>query len=191
MAPLMLARQQPAVITRTMMIPQRTMVMVTKTKPSAIEPPHMPVSESPPVTPPNNASPAASTNQLTVTDSCMKRIESLAKKRKESLDEVYLRVYVDAGGCSGFQYKFEMTRDVDEAVGEEDIIFYSSPSSSSGARVVVDASSLELIHGSTIDFVQDMMKSAFVVVENPQSESACGCGSSFAVKNFSANPAMD
>jgi iron-sulfur cluster assembly accessory protein len=155
----------------------------------------MPASESPPVTPLNNASPAASTNQLTVTDSCMKRIESLAEKRNESLDEVYLRVYVDAGGCSGFQYKFEMTRDADEAVGEEDVIFYSSPllSSSSGgcARVVVDASSLELIHGSTIDFVQDMMKSAFSVVENPQSESACGCGSSFAVKNFSANPAMD
>jgi iron-sulfur cluster assembly accessory protein len=152
----------------------------------------MPASESLPATP-QHASPNASpndspTNQLIVTDSCMKRIESLAEKRKDSLNEVYLRVYVDAGGCSGFQYKFEMTRDVDEAVCEEDTVFSST---SSGARVVVDAGSIELIYGSTIDFVQEMIKSGFCVVENPQSESACGCGSSFAIKNFGANPALD
>ena len=108
---------------------------------------------------------------------------------------MYLRVYVDAGGCSGFQYKFELTLDEEEPIdAKEDVVFTtssSSSSSSSSPRVVVDGGSLELIRGSTIDYVQEMIKSSFAVTHNPQSESACGCGSSFAVKNFSANPALD
>jgi iron-sulfur cluster assembly accessory protein len=56
---------------------------------------------------------------------------------------------------------------------------------------VVDSSSYELIKGSTVDYAQEMIRSSFAVVNNPQSESACGCGSSFAVKNFSSNPALD
>jgi len=100
---------------------------------------------------------------------------------------MYLRAYVDAGGCSGFQYKFELTLEAEEAVdGEDDIVYHKED-----ARVVVDKGSLELIAGSKIDFVQEMIKSSFAVVENPQSESACGCGSSFAVKNFESNPALD
>ena len=60
-----------------------------------------------------------------------------------------------------------------------------------GTEVVVDSSSFEFIKGSTIDYVQEMIHSKFAVTNNPQSESACGCGSSFAVKNFSVNPAKD
>lgn len=94
---------------------------------------------------------------------------------------------MDAGGCSGFQYKFELTRDADEPVEEgEDVVFETQ-----NTRVVVDRASLDLMRGSTIDYVQEMIKSAFAVTSNPQSESACGCGSSFAVKNFESNPALD
>jgi len=84
-------------------------------------------------------------------------------------------VQVDSGGCSGFQYAFEMDNEKDE----EDVVFARD-----GAAVVVDPASLQFIKGATIDFEQELIRSAFAIVNNPQSESACGCGSSFAVKNF-------
>ena len=59
------------------------------------------------------------------------------------------------------------------------------------SSVVVDDSSLEFVRGATVDFQQEMIRSAFAVVDNPNSESACGCGSSFALKNFESNPAID
>ena len=56
-----------------------------------------------------------------------------------------------------------------------------------GAEVVVDDISMDFIKGSTIDFEQELIRSAFAVANNPQSETACGCGSSFALKAFSEN----
>lgn len=138
---------------------------------------------------------------IAVTSSCASRIRQLASTRPNPA-AVYLRLYVDAGGCSGFQYKFlllseddggappSLDEDGEEEDGtidpEEDVIFEKE-----GMRVVIDQTSLELLRGSTIDYVQEMIRSSFAVVKNPQSESACGCGSSFAVKNFESNPAMD
>ena len=183
MAPRLLLRRATIPLVSTT---RRTMVVVAKT--SAGE---TPLQVDPISTPSSNTTSnglGVDTDQLHVTDSCMRRIHALAEKRNESLDQVYLRVYVDAGGCSGFQYKFEMTKDADEEIDSEDDTVVTAES---GARVVVDSASMELIQGSTIDFVQEMIKSAFAVVENPNSESACGCGSSFAVKNFEANPAID
>ena len=75
---------------------------------------------------------------------------------------------------------------MDNFLVEEDIFIDNSEK-----LVVVDKMSLEYIHGSTVDYVQELIKSSFVVVENPQSESACGCGSSFAVKRFEEAPALD
>jgi iron-sulfur cluster assembly 2 len=124
------------------------------------------------------------TDDLIITQICIERIKQLASRRQ---DACYLRVYVDAGGCSGFQYKFDLTMDKDEPVDPNtDIVFETE-----GARVVVDSASLEYIKGSTVDFVQEMIKSSFAIVDNPKSESACGCGSSFALKNFKSNPAID
>jgi iron-sulfur cluster assembly accessory protein len=119
---------------------------------------------------------------LIITDSCWKRIQKLKSEKNDP--NMYLRVFVDAGGCSGFTYVFEL----DQADLEAEDKVFEGPD---GARVVVDDATLELIKGSKIDYVQEMIKSSFEVRENPQSESACGCGSSFAVKNFTANPAMD
>jgi iron-sulfur cluster assembly accessory protein len=129
---------------------------------------------------------------LTVTPSCLSRVEALIQQRAAAADtngattDYFLRVFVDAGGCSGFTYQFEVDSELDE---DEDIVVIAA--ADTRPRIVVDETSLGFLQGSTLDYVQEMIKSSFVVAENPQSESACGCGSSFAVKNFSANPALD
>ena len=82
-----------------------------------------------------------------------------------------LRVAVLAGGCSGFQYKFEL----DEAVQPDDLVIERG-----AARVLVDSVSLDLLAGSELDYTDELMGSHFAV-RNPNATSACGCGTSFAV----------
>jgi iron-sulfur cluster assembly 2 len=139
---------------------------------------------------------------LIVTPSCLNRVERLIHQRHNNnkseidndTDDYFLRVYVDAGGCSGFQYQFELDSDFDR---DDDIVVVSATNELSSTnqarspRIVTDATSLEFLEGATLDYVVEMIKSSFVVRDNPQSESACGCGSSFARKNFTANPASD
>ncbi len=125
---------------------------------------------------------------LIVTENCLKQVERLLKQR-ENAEGYFLRVFVDAGGCSGFQYQFEVDNELDE---EEDIVVIKAKSQDGMTpRVVVDETSMGFLEGSTIDYVIEMIKSAFVVADNPQSESACGCGSSFAMKNFEKFGAKD
>lgn len=90
---------------------------------------------------------------------------------------------MEGGGCSGFQYRFSVE---DAPAQESDKQFVKD-----GVAILVDETSLELIRGATIDFQDELIRSAFAVVNNPMSESACGCGSSFAAKNFESNPAID
>ena len=82
-----------------------------------------------------------------------------------------LRVAVLAGGCSGFQYKFEL----DETPQPDDLVVASG-----AARVLVDPVSLDLLAGAQLDYTDELMGSHFVV-QNPNAKSACGCGTSFAV----------
>jgi len=82
-----------------------------------------------------------------------------------------LRVAVLAGGCSGFQYKFEL----DHTRAEDDVVIDHGP-----AQVFIDPSSLELLEGSELDYVEALIGSHFAV-RNPQAASACGCGTSFAL----------
>ncbi len=135
---------------------------------------------------------------LIVTENCLKQVERLLKQRQEGADNsakddgFFLRVFVDAGGCSGFQYQFEVDNELDE--DEDIVVIMAKTNGDSGTmspRVVVDETSMGFLEGSTIDYVIEMIKSAFVVTDNPQSESACGCGSSFAMKNFEKFGAKD
>ena len=82
-----------------------------------------------------------------------------------------LRLSVEGGGCSGFQYKFGLadSADSDDVVSETD-----------GVRLVVDPVSLDLVAGCVVDYVESLGGAAFRV-ENPQATAGCGCGSSFAV----------
>ena len=91
-----------------------------------------------------------------------------------------LRVGVAGGGCGGFQYTFEMEeaggqRSAEEAGGDR--VFEQD-----GVRVVVDEVSFSFLEGATLDFTEDLIRSSFAVVENPNTESGCGCGSSFSIK---------
>jgi iron-sulfur cluster assembly accessory protein len=163
----------------------RNMVMITQTK-SADLPKDVPDDADADAAPAvGNVNYNYLSYELNVTPSCLQRIENLVKQRDDS--NYFLRVYVDAGGCSGFQYMFEVDKEIDE---DEDMIVVED-ADSKFPRVVVDETSLGYMKGSTLDYVQEMIKSSFVVAENPQSESACGCGSSFAMKNFASNPALD
>jgi iron-sulfur cluster insertion protein len=82
-----------------------------------------------------------------------------------------LRIAVDGGGCSGYQYTYTIVEDrsADDVVLERE-----------GAVVLIDPMSLEYLRGSKIDFVDDLMGQAFKI-HNPQATASCGCGTSFAI----------
>jgi iron-sulfur cluster insertion protein len=86
--------------------------------------------------------------------------------------EAALRVAVLAGGCSGFQYRFEL----DAAQQTDDLVIERA-----GAKVLVDPASLDLLAGSELDYTDELMGSHFAV-RNPNAKSACGCGTSFSVE---------
>jgi len=112
--------------------------------------------------------------QLQLTDKCVERIREL--NRRETASEKCLRLSVEPGGCSGFQYRFNL--DEQNEMEEDDIVFEKG-----GAKLVVDEASLALLDGSTVDFEETMMSTSFVVLNNPQSGSSCGCGTSFQAKD--------
>lgn len=185
---------------------RRSMVMVSQHKATAEEEPvTKSVQNTTTFTADSNAVQGTTDQPLIITNSCWNRIRQLAERKGLPVNQVFLRVYVDAGGCSGFSYQFELEEegtkdknendndsDSDDDEEEEDLIFYEPiDDMDNRARVVIDQTSLQYMEGSTIDYVQEMIKSSFEVRDNPQSESACGCGSSFALKNFTANPALD
>jgi iron-sulfur cluster assembly accessory protein len=82
-----------------------------------------------------------------------------------------LRVSVEGGGCSGFQYKFDMER----AKAEDDLVIARG-----GAVVLIDPVSVNYMAGSEIDFVENLIGASFQV-KNPQAKTSCGCGTSFSL----------
>ena len=83
-----------------------------------------------------------------------------------------LRVSVEGGGCSGFQYKFDVER---AKAADDDIVIARD-----GATVLIDPVSLQYLAGSEIDFVDDLIGAAFKI-NNPQAKASCGCGTSFSL----------
>jgi iron-sulfur cluster insertion protein len=90
---------------------------------------------------------------------------------EENNPNVMLRVFVQGGGCSGFSYGFTL----DEEQNEDDFDF-----SYDDIKVVVDSISLQYLQDASIDYKEDLMNASFVI-NNPQAQSTCGCGSSFSV----------
>ncbi|XP_044292695.1 iron-sulfur cluster assembly 2 homolog, mitochondrial isoform X2 [Varanus komodoensis] len=102
-----------------------------------------------------------------LSENCVKRLVEITEGSE------FLRLQVEGGGCSGFQYKFSL----DTVVNSDDRVFEQG-----GARVVVDLDSLNFVKGAMVDFNQELIRSSFQVVNNPQAEQGCSCGSSFSVK---------
>ncbi len=106
---------------------------------------------------------------LNISESAARRLAHLIEQERDR--GLMLRVSVSGGGCSGFQYGF----DFDRTVNADDRVFERD-----GVRVVVDEVSLQLLAGSEVDFVEDLIGSYFQV-NNPNAASSCGCGSSFSI----------
>ena len=107
--------------------------------------------------------------EVLITENAGKRIAWLLEQ--EPGPGLKFRVSVSGGGCSGFQYGFTF----DDAVNADDRIFQRH-----GVTVVVDEVSLDLLDGSEIDFVEELIGASFQI-KNPQATSSCGCGSSFSI----------
>ena len=108
------------------------------------------------------------TENVTVSDRALRRIgEILGNEAAGTM----LRVSVEGGGCSGFQYKFDMER----AKADDDLVIARD-----GAVVLIDPVSVGFMAGSEIDFVEDLIGASFKI-KNPQAKASCGCGTSFAL----------
>ncbi len=105
---------------------------------------------------------------LTLTQAAANRVGAIARKQGRP---AILRLSVEGGGCSGFQYKFDLTdrADAEDAVSE-----------TAGVQLVIDPVSLERVAGSTVEFV-DSRGGAAVNVDHPNAAAGCGCGSSFGI----------
>jgi iron-sulfur cluster assembly accessory protein len=108
------------------------------------------------------------TESVTVSERAARRIGEILKTEPAG---TMLRVSVEGGGCSGFQYKFDMERER----AEDDLLIAHE-----GAVVLIDPVSVRYMAGSEIDFVEDLIGASFKV-KNPNATASCGCGTSFAL----------
>jgi iron-sulfur cluster assembly accessory protein len=108
------------------------------------------------------------TTSVTLSDRAARRIGEILGKEP---DGAMLRVSVEGGGCSGFQYKF----DIERAKAEDDLVLTRD-----AAVVLIDPVSVNYMAGSEIDFVDDLIGQSFKI-HNPQATASCGCGTSFSI----------
>lgn len=106
---------------------------------------------------------------IELTDTALVKLKDILAE--ENNPNIKLRVFVQGGGCSGFNYGFTL----DEEQNEDDFDFAFDE-----IKVLVDSMSFQYLQGASIDYKEDLMTSSFVI-DNPQAVSTCGCGSSFAI----------
>lgn len=109
------------------------------------------------------------TTSIAITDSACARIKSAMDSNNELGSK--FRIYVTGGGCSGFQYGFKFDSEV---AFDDDVIEFENFS------ILLDSMSYPYLFGSTLDFIEDLSGSKFVI-ENPNAQTTCGCGESFTV----------
>lgn len=115
------------------------------------------------------AATAAEKTKVVMTPEAVSAVESLIEKKDLNLQEYFLRLYVQDGGCSGYQYGMAL----DDTRREGDQLYEDN-----GVKLVVDQNSLQYLKGSIIDYQEDIMHSGFKI-ENPNAMHSCSCGDSF------------
>ena len=105
---------------------------------------------------------------ITITASAINKVRDLLVEEKLPSNSA-LRMFVQGGGCSGYQYGFAF----DEEIAEDDFV-----TENEGVKVVVDMISSQYLQGATLDYKEEKFNSQFVI-SNPNAKSTCGCGSSF------------
>lgn len=110
---------------------------------------------------------------IELTDSAATKIQALIEE--EHNPDLFLRIYITGGGCSGLQYGFTL----DNVVNETDIVIEKALDDLK-VRVVVDAISLQYLSGAKVDYTEDASGEQFII-HNPNAKTKCGCGSSFSV----------
>jgi iron-sulfur cluster insertion protein len=106
---------------------------------------------------------------ITLSESAAKRVTHL--KQRTNRPEAHLRISVEGGGCSGFQYKFGF----DETIASDDLVIERD-----GVKLLIDATSLPFMDDAVVDYVETLGAAAFEV-KNPNAASSCGCGNSFSI----------
>ncbi len=102
--------------------------------------------------------------EIKFTDKAIKQINNLLSKKDKG---AYFRITIKGGGCSGFQYDFS----IDQNAQSDDL---------KQENIIIDKTSADLLKGSEIDYVEELVGSSFKI-SNPQSKSSCGCGESFSI----------
>ena len=102
--------------------------------------------------------------EIKFTDNALKQIQNLLSKKDEGS---FFRIAIKGGGCSGFQYEFTF----EQSKNEDDLLFIN---------ILIDKSSADLLKGSEIDYVSELIGEQFKI-SNPQTKSSCGCGVSFSL----------
>ncbi|KAJ6913127.1 LOW QUALITY PROTEIN: hypothetical protein NC651_015584 [Populus alba x Populus x berolinensis] len=113
-------------------------------------------------------------DSIHLTDNCIRRLKELQTSEGSAKDKM-LRLGVETGGCSGFQYVF----DLDDKTSPDDRVFETE-----GVRLVVDNISYDFLKGATVDYVEELIRAAFIVAANPSAVGGCSCKSSFMVKQL-------
>ena len=108
--------------------------------------------------------------EVTITENAAKRIEFLCCSEKKK--NARLRISVSSGGCSGFQYNYDMISSNPEI---DDILVIAG-----NAEIIIDSASMEFLKGSKIDYVKTLVSENFEI-SNPNAASGCGCGNSFSL----------
>ncbi|HET7931351.1 MAG TPA: iron-sulfur cluster insertion protein ErpA [Rhodanobacteraceae bacterium] len=114
-----------------------------------------------------NAIPAGPDPNINVTAAALARVRELI--HEEGNPALKLRVFIEGGGCSGFQYGFSF----EDASGDDDYVLERA-----GVQLLIDPLSMQYLEGAEVDYVEQLSGAQFVV-HNPNAKTTCGCGSSF------------